>query len=819
MMKRLYSLCLSICCFAQAASGQSSGMVGGDFSTGRSFGPNQHTHQLQMFDDGSILVGWPGDFFSGEKNYKGLVKLKPDGSIDQSFVVDGFETKNYRPHLQADGSILMESLDMFNTMIKIKRDLTKDEEFRRILTTGNFFFPTSTGFMEVPVGKVGSFKKYSADGIADRTFNAPRNPAYSGFITLDDDKFMALHLDSFKLKRYTSQGVVDPTFNCTINFSRNGRNGTLMAMKALQNGEVLVYHPFIGIRKLTNTGALEPGYSIITPFLSGHLLAFTNDGYAYLAEPVQGRWQIRRHEPNGRFDPGFVVGTSFSGVSWQVDDFTHKFFVQGNQLCYLGFDRQFQYRFVRLLDNGTLDVERTSEGLNAAVNILVIDGSKKILAAGQFDKFNDRSFPGLIRLLPSGEVDGTFNSPLHFTKQISPGRFPVKSVSLLENGKMVVVTDANLVEPGTGPFKNLYVLQENGDTVANWQPDTSGMGMIGRLDKLLSAKASTGNTMYLLTKLKISGFNNYKTVLYKYLENGQKDPDFQPFEATGLNGLHTLSNGELFVSQSYRWPSDIQPYTISKLIKLKHNGQVDTTFRFPTIANSAGGISQIQKLGRQYLITTVAYQQNIETTKFVPEAGLIKLDENGRLVSDFSFTPVPLPADTVFDHVALVLANEEIGTVLPTQTKEGFSLLRRNLTWESDSNFISQSLGFGTISCMVQIDTVFMLIGGSFSHYGGAANYGLAKVINKKVEPLSLAQKRKPKSLQVYPNPGFSSLHVQLEEQKGLIQVFDLQGKCMYSGNIEAGNKIESHSWRPGFYHVKVSIPRGTFYHAKWVKE
>jgi|GEM_PF-1247094 len=800
------------------AAGQISGTVSGDFSSGRSYGPNQHLHQLQVFENGSMLISWPGDYFSGFEK-RGLVKLKPDGNLDNELPNPVIDVKNYRPHLQTGETFLMESVDKSLPMIKLNRDFSQDLSFNSFYSEGNFFPSTSTGFMQVPWGKVGVLRKFNANGELDRNFHRFDQEAYSGFLLLQNEKFLALHLDSFKLRRYTSQGVVDRTFNCNISFSLNGRNKMLITMKELGNGDVLIHHPYIGVRRLTNTGALASGYSVITPFIAGHLLAFDNGGAAYIAEPFQGRWQLRRHTATGVFDPSFVVETSFSGVSREVDDFKHRFFLQGNQLCYFGLDKQFQYRFVKLLQSGTLEVEQKTQGLDGPVNLLLPDGSKKFFAAGQFTQFKGRSSPGIIRILPSGEQDTLFRSSLLFTRPLSPGRFPIKQLSLMANGQLVVLTDPTLVAPRTGIFNNLHLLQANGDTMDIWQPDTSGMGGTGRFVKLISALAGPENTIYALISLQPVGFTQPKTVLYRYLANGEKDISFIPYESTGLNGLHRLNNGDLFVSQSSRWRNDPQPFAISQLLKIRENGSLDTNFEAQPITSGAGGISNIQKVGSQYLLTTVAYKQNSQNNRTRPETSLIKLEENGSVVADFSFSPVILPTDTIFDNTTMVLANQDIGTVLPNQsTSAGFSLMRRNAQWEVDTQFVSLSVGFGLVQCMVQMDSLNMLVGGSFSHFGDAPNYGLAKVVNRPLESLRIKSTYRAHLLQVYPNPGTDLLHVSAAGLQGKVHVFDQQGKCMYTSQTNGNHDIHTHTWKPGLYYLILKSNEDS-YQGKWMKQ
>ena len=112
---------------------------------------------------------------------------------------------------------------------------------------------------------------------------------------------------------------------------------------------------------------------------------------------------------NGSLDPSFILpNESFLSVS--------DFHILSNDQLYLGgnfttYNGQTVNRIVRLLPNGSIDTTfNTGSGLNAMVRRLLVQDNGDILVAGTFNTYKGSPVSRLIRLRPNGDRDTSFNA-------------------------------------------------------------------------------------------------------------------------------------------------------------------------------------------------------------------------------------------------------------------------------------------------------------------------------------------------------------------------------------------------------------------------
>lgn len=112
---------------------------------------------------------------------------------------------------------------------------------------------------------------------------------------------------------------------------------------------------------------------------------------------------------NGSLDPSFILPTEpFLSVS--------DFHILSNDQLYLGgnfttYNGQTVNRIVRLLPNGSIDTTfNTGSGFNAMVRRLLVQDNGDILVAGTFSTYKGSPVSRLIRLRPNGDRDTSFNA-------------------------------------------------------------------------------------------------------------------------------------------------------------------------------------------------------------------------------------------------------------------------------------------------------------------------------------------------------------------------------------------------------------------------
>ncbi|MBK7101003.1 MAG: delta-60 repeat domain-containing protein [Flavobacteriales bacterium] len=114
-------------------------------------------------------------------------------------------------------------------------------------------------------------------------------------------------------------------------------------------------------------------------------------------------------QSDGTYDPTFVQGTGFAGdvlaITRQADG---KLLVGGDQLSiYNGVAVK---PIVRLGADGTLDTGfDVGTGPDAPVQEIVTQADGRILVGGNFFNFNGVNSRRLVRLMPNGSVDNSFN--------------------------------------------------------------------------------------------------------------------------------------------------------------------------------------------------------------------------------------------------------------------------------------------------------------------------------------------------------------------------------------------------------------------------
>ncbi len=153
--------------------------------------------------------------------------------------------------------------------------------------------------------------------------------------------------------------------------------------------------------------------------------------------------------PNGLLDPSFNPGLGLNGdvlaMTRQLDG---KILLGGGFLAYNG---NVVNGMVRILPNGQIDTTfNTGTGFNAFVSAIEIMADGRILVGGAFSEYNNTPCKNLIRLFPDGTLDTTLQ--LNFTTSL------VHKVKVLQNGKMLIRCNEN----STQLVKSITQIDANG---------------------------------------------------------------------------------------------------------------------------------------------------------------------------------------------------------------------------------------------------------------------------------------------------------------------------------------------------------------------
>ncbi len=336
-------------CFAQGI-----GTIDASF-TGIAIGFDNIVYAIATQADGKILVG--GDF----ENYNGvgcpdkLVRLLPDGAIDDTFNMgSGFNRVDYIFAIatQADGKILVggytnsyNNASCSHGLIRLLPSGAMDDTFN----DGSGFNGTVTSIAVQANGKI----------IVAGFFNKYNDISCSNFIV-----------------RLNSDGTIDNEFNA----SGTGFNAPAYNIQIQTDGIIVVSGEFSsynglpcpgGICRLTENGAIDntfnPGGSGIPPGSSfAQAIALQTDGKILVGG----------------------VFNSFNGATCPSN-------------------------LIRLNSNGTIDNTFNSDGsgFDQIVTCLLVHKNGKIIAGGNFTSYNSLDCTDyLTRLTPTGSLDNALNN-------------------------------------------------------------------------------------------------------------------------------------------------------------------------------------------------------------------------------------------------------------------------------------------------------------------------------------------------------------------------------------------------------------------------
>ena len=316
--------------------------------------------------DGKILVGGRFETANGVKR-SNVARFNLDGTLDTAFNSNNLATTLTvsRFSLQPDGKILL-ATSPSNVLVRLNTDGTVDSGFTAF-AFGNLqdSLVQSDGKI-IAVGDFNSGRKifrFNANGTDDNSFN---NISIDGLIERiirqpDGKLLIAGAFTSVagnnrgRIARLNADGTFDSSFN-----PFGGANNTIYDMALQTDGKIVVVGDFTGLN-----GGISPQY-------------------------------VGRFNSDGSLDNTFnqAANSPVYAVSLQTDG---KIIIGGTMMTVGGVSRS---GIARLNSNGALDSTfQIGTGTNNAVWSVAIQSDGKILAGGEFIKYNGVSKVSLVRLL------------------------------------------------------------------------------------------------------------------------------------------------------------------------------------------------------------------------------------------------------------------------------------------------------------------------------------------------------------------------------------------------------------------------------------
>lgn len=665
-------------------------------------GPNGEVKHLKFLPDGRLAIAGAFTQYNGVARNR-IAVANADGSLNTAFM----------PGAGPDGEVAAMAVDHAGG----------------IIIGGDF-----SNYNGVPCNKV---IRLNSDGGIDPGFSAGTINGAVLAIAIDTSgriliggRFTSVNgTERNHIARLHPDGSVDTSLDPGDGAEEDPEGGEsdIRALAIYSDGKIAIAGAFLtydnsparGLARIFDNGEIDPTFSA-----SGGLglndLDIDPAGNLILA----GSW-LDRLLPTGEKDPSFNPGTGVSGVaSSGVDNIVvqsnGKVLISGSFSSYNG--QRTLGGITRIMPDGeAVDPSfDAGSGFNYAVNKLLLDQDGKILAAGRFTTFNNASARCLIRLLPDGGIDPSFQ----------PGT-GTTGFSWL-NALAIQPTDGKILAGGMfSSFNN-----EPRNSIVRLNHD-------GSLDTTFDAGSGpgSGNQYTTIEAIAIQPTNgqilvggNFTTFagaprgrIARLNADGSVDSTFTPVGANlSVGVIRVLSSGKILIGGSF---TNYNGIPCNGIARLHADGSLDETF------DPGSGLFDIYGINVRDIIVqpdnSLLINGYFQTVDGIARPGLARLTADGEL--DQSFDPGGLMGCNT-DHVG--------------------------------------------VSAIAQQGGDKLLIGGGFVGFAGTGRNCIARLYN---DIGTEVEERGRDFFQLFPNPTTGLLTLALDGITGHAEavMFDAQGRQM----------------------------------------
>lgn len=627
------------------------GVIDESFNTGT--GLNGKVYDSYIQSDQKIIIG--GSFTSYNGNSSGrLIRLNEDGSQDTTFNTSIGATNGiiYKVCQQPDGKIIIVgSFTKYNnvTVNRIARILPNgdlDTSFNtgsgsalnitnvkilpdaKVLISGNF-----TAFNGVAINRIA---RLFSNGTVDPGFNIG-----SGFN--NDVNAMVIQADGKiilggKFTEYngvTANRIIRLNEDATIDTGfLSGSGLTVDAVQVIKTddlGRIMIGGSFKGfyngiavnrIFLLNPDGSIEPNFDVGAGPGSASVLALANTpdeswyvGGSFSVFDGQNQGRLAKINQDGEHDTGFLAaGIGFDNAVHKVLSLQNsKTMVFGN---FTKFNAVLTSRITRLLENGLSDdtFNAGQSGANNLIKTAVLQSDNKIVLGGNFTKYNGTTCNRLVRILPDGAIDNTFNTGSGFKSQVY--------AIAMQDEKIIVA--GNFTTYNDAPVGRIVRLLENGSPDPGFNP---GFGADAIIESVLIQPDG---------KILVGGrFNNFNgqpfSRLVRLNYNGSIDSGFNV--GAGFDKyVYTMalqSDQKIIIGGSFLSYNGVSQ---KRILRLNPNGSLDTTFE-SGVGFSNGDVLSLLVQPDDKILVGGTFSG---TYKTIPALRLIRLLKSGDYDSSFN---------------------------------------------------------------------------------------------------------------------------------------------------------------------------------------
>ena len=859
-MKKIF-LCLNFltCVFINAQTPIDVTQTFGEYTAS----PKSYT-LCQLQPDGKLITYCSSGYYNGNPE-KSLIRFEPDGKIDKTFNIgSGFTgainaTDGYLSSfkVQPDNKIIVAGeFTVFNgtpqiRLIRLNSNGSKDTSFNvgsGINITSNSDSNWGKIYLQ-PDGKIligGSFTSYNgitqnnidpasalirlnSNGSKDTSFNidtgffagtpSSNSCLFSSIAFQSDGKILVggnftsyRGITANRLIRLNSDGTIDTSFNIGIGFNTSVGDIELQA-----DGKILVsgnFTTFNGVTqnrliRLNSNGTKDTTFDIGNGFDNGiNNLIFQPDGKIFVAgdfstynNTLQSR--LIRLNSNGTIDESFNVGTGFPIANFQYLllqlQSDNKLIAGGN---FTKYNDNAQNGIVRINTDGTKDdtfllgslgfnsgdLTEVGSGIGPGVYNVCVQPDGRFLVGGEFTSFNGITENKLIRFMPNGKKDTSFNIRTPTITNLSLTGFNTGAV-----GPIVIQSDGKILVGGSfTKFNNQTqnrLIRLNSDGTKDLTFNI-GTGFDFDVTEILIQPDNK-----ILVAGFFSSFNGIpKNKLIRLNQDGSIDNSLINFTFTASNPRLALqANGKILYGDSS-----------GALYRLNTDGTNDVFFNVGSGLNN--GISKIIIQPDNKILVGGRFT----TYNGISQSGLIRFNNDGTKDATFDFVS---QAQTVYD---MSLLSDGKIFVCGDYNYNGIvqrGLYRLNSDASFDNSFLlgdtsTASLAFPNFKptrLAIKTDGT-LLVAGKFRNYFNYASSGLVGIRGNAILSNQNFEIFNKNDISLFPNPVDNILNFLTSDSISVSQIiiYDLMGKQINNYNSIINNSIDINNLSKGIYLVKI---------------
>jgi uncharacterized delta-60 repeat protein len=509
-----------------------------DTSFNIGIGFNDDVNAIAIQNDRKIILGGNFTSYNGNEANR-IIRLNEDGSIDNAFLSSGFN----------NGTV----------------QVIKTDSLDNIMVGGSF----TNQYNGTNVNRV---VLLNSNGTIKADFDIGSGPASASVLTLENNLegswFVGGSFSVFdgqnqgRLAKINDHGELDSSYlTAGIGF-----DNSVLKIISLNDKKTMVFGSFTKfnnnsvnrITKLLEDGSLDQNFNrsqsgandlIDTALIQDDGKIIFGGKFTKYNDLTCNR--IVRILPDGSIDNAFSTGAGFNNQIYSIAIQADNKIIAAGHFTRYNNDPS-AVRIIRLLPDGSKDMTFNA-GLSAeaVIEIVLIQPDGKILVGGRFTTFNGQPLAHLVRLNTDGSIDSGFSIGTGFNKN-------VYALALQSDGKIIVGGSFTTFNGITQ--KGILRLNSNG-TLDNSFESGSGFNkgevrtiLIQPDDRILAGGTFSGTYK-----------NNPSLRLIRLLKTGEFDASFSSPLNNKLFSLSFTSDYRLLIGGNFNSVSDLSKHRIARL--------------------------------------------------------------------------------------------------------------------------------------------------------------------------------------------------------------------------------------------------------------